>query len=44
MSRVIRSQRAQSLQGSRAGIVSRALAFGADIGVAFLIYQYQTWF
>ncbi len=38
MSRVIRSQRAQSLQGSRAGIVSRALAFGADIGVAFLIY------
>jgi uncharacterized RDD family membrane protein YckC len=38
MSRLIRNPRAQELQGSRAGVASRSLAFGADIGVAFLIY------
>lgn len=38
MSRLIRNPRAQALQGSRAGIVSRSLAFGADIGIAFLVY------
>jgi len=38
MSRLIRNPRARELQGHRAGIVSRALAFGIDLGVAFLIY------
>jgi uncharacterized RDD family membrane protein YckC len=38
MSRVIRNERARELQGQRAGIVSRGLAFAADIGIAFLIY------
>ena len=38
MSRLIRNERARALQGQRAGIVSRGLAFAADIGIAFLIY------
>lgn len=38
MSRVIRNERAQQLQGRRAGVVSRALAFAADIGIAFVVY------
>jgi len=38
VSRLIRNERARALQGQRAGIVSRGLAFAADIGVAFLIY------
>lgn len=38
MSRAIRNERARQLQGQRAGVVSRALAFAADIGIAFLVY------
>lgn len=38
MSRVIRNERARELQGQRAGIVSRALAFAADVGIAFGLY------
>lgn len=38
MSRPIRNERAQHLQGQRAGAVSRGLAFAADLGVAFVIY------
>lgn len=38
MSRLIRNDRARRLQGQRAGILSRGLAFAADIGVAFVIY------
>lgn len=38
MSRAIRSERARDLQGCRAGIVSRGLAFAADVGIAFAIY------
>ena len=38
MSRVIRNERARQLQGHRAGIVSRGIAFAIDIGVAFLVY------
>lgn len=38
MSRPIRNERARELQGQRAGIASRALAFAADIGIAFVIY------
>lgn len=37
MSRLIRNPRAQALQGHRAGIVSRALAFAADLGIAFVL-------
>ncbi len=35
MSRVIRNVRAQQLQGTRAGVVSRAIAAGLDLLVAF---------
>lgn len=38
MSRPIRNERARHLQGQRAGAASRALAFGADIGIGFAIY------
>ena len=38
MSRLNRNDRARSLQGQRAGIVSRGLAFAADIGIAFVVY------
>ncbi|MFA5882620.1 MAG: RDD family protein [Acidimicrobiia bacterium] len=38
MSRVIRNERARELQGQRAGIVSRGLAFAADVGIAFALY------
>ena len=38
MSTPIRNERARQLQGARAGIVSRALAFAADLGIAFVIY------
>ncbi|GMU78533.1 MAG: hypothetical protein AMXMBFR46_13280 [Acidimicrobiia bacterium] len=38
MSRRIRNERAQALQGQRAGIASRGLADAADVGIAFLIY------
>lgn len=38
MSRLIRNDRARQLQGQRAGIVSRGLAFAADIGIAFVVY------
>jgi uncharacterized RDD family membrane protein YckC len=38
VSRLIRNERARQLQGQRAGIVSRGLAFGADVGIAFLVY------
>lgn len=38
MSRAIRNERARQLQGQRAGIGSRSLAFAADIGIAFVIY------
>jgi len=37
VSRFIRNPRAQALQGHRAGIVSRALAFAADLGIAFVL-------
>jgi uncharacterized RDD family membrane protein YckC len=37
VSRLIRNPRARALQGHRAGIVSRALAFAADLGVAFVL-------
>lgn len=40
MSRVIRNDRARHLQGQRAGILSRGLAFSADIGIAFLVYTF----
>lgn len=40
MSRIIRNDRARQLQGQRAGIVSRGLAFAADIGIAFLVYTF----
>jgi uncharacterized RDD family membrane protein YckC len=38
MSRVIRNRRAVELQGRRAGFVTRAIASGLDIGVAFAIF------
>lgn len=38
MSRPIRNARAQQLQGQRAGVASRGLAFAADIGIAFVLY------
>jgi uncharacterized RDD family membrane protein YckC len=38
MSRVIRNERARQLQGQRAGIASRGLAFAIDIGIAFVVY------
>jgi len=38
VSRLIRNDRARQLQGQRAGIVSRGLAFAADIGIAFVVY------
>ena len=38
MSRVIRNPRALELQGSRAGMMSRALADVVDVAIAFLIY------
>ena len=40
MSRIIRNDRARQLQGQRAGIISRGLAFAADIGIAFLVYTF----
>ena len=40
MSRLIRNDRARELQGQRAGMVSRGLAFSADIGIAFLVYTF----
>lgn len=38
MSRIIRNERAQQLQGQRAGLMSRGLAFALDIGFAFVVY------
>lgn len=38
MSRVIRNERARALQGQRAGIMSRGIAFAIDIGFAFVAY------
>jgi len=37
VSRLIRNPRARALQGHRAGIASRALAFAADLGIAFVL-------
>jgi uncharacterized RDD family membrane protein YckC len=38
MSRMIRNERARELQGRRAGIASRAIAFAIDLAIAFGIY------
>jgi uncharacterized RDD family membrane protein YckC len=43
MKRVIRSERARELQGTRAGLVSRLLANALDAGVVFLIYLGVIW-
>ena len=38
MTRAIRDPRARSLQGNRAGAVSRALAVAVNVGAVFLLY------
>jgi uncharacterized RDD family membrane protein YckC len=38
MARAIRNPRARSMQGRRAGIITRLLACAIDVGVAFVLY------